>query len=131
MDNKGYYFNKILVLTDGTCGSACSYFASKLLLNKKAWVVSMGGVVGTEMGIASFAGGNVFDWTPYLQYLKGYLNETNQNYNGTLDYLPTSAATRYNFGEVYIGSDDIPREYLHMKPSDHINNWDFTNPLTA
>jgi hypothetical protein len=91
MDNGNYYFDKIVVLTDGTCGSACNYFASKLKEDKRAWLVSAGGVIGQPMDIASFAGGNVEDWEPFVDYINQYTSQTQTSLNNRPVNLPSSA----------------------------------------
>ena len=52
-------FNHIVLLTDGTCGSACSLFSTKMMLSRRAVAVSYGGLLGQAMDTSSFAGGNV------------------------------------------------------------------------
>jgi hypothetical protein len=91
IDNGGYYFDKIIILTDGTCGSACAYFATKMKVDQKAYLVSTGGVVGQPMDIAAFAGGNVEDWQPYLDDVNYYLTQNGLTMQNQLKYLPTSA----------------------------------------
>ena len=61
-----YHFDKIIVLTDGRCGSACAYFVSQLRENNKVRVVSYGGIYGEPLATSSFAGGNVLTWDAVL-----------------------------------------------------------------
>jgi len=57
-----YYFEKIAILVDGTCGSAASLFPSKMRYHGKALLVSVGGLIGQPLETSSYAGGNVLDW---------------------------------------------------------------------
>ena len=91
MNNGGYYFDKIIVLTDGTCGSACAYFSTKLKQDKKAWIVSAGGVLGQDMDISSFAGGNVEDWDSYVNSIQSWLDYAKTTMTNQPVQLPTSA----------------------------------------
>jgi hypothetical protein len=51
--------DNVVVLTDGTCGSACSQFISKMYVDNLVTTVSFGGVQGEEMDISAFNGGDV------------------------------------------------------------------------
>jgi hypothetical protein len=98
-----YSFSKILVLTDGLCGSACSLFASKLRYHGKAALLTFGGRAHEMMDSSSFAGGNVLEWDSFIRYLR-IVNASNG-----LDYLPTTAITRFNFRQMYCGNERLPR----------------------
>jgi hypothetical protein len=91
MDNSNYYFDKIIVLTDGTCASACAYFATKLKQDEKAWIVSAGGIRGQPMDISSSIGGNVYDWESFVAYIDLYLAYYSVTMPNQPVQLPTSA----------------------------------------
>jgi len=45
----GFSYQKVLVLTDGLCGSTCSLFLTKMRYHGKAATVSVGGVQGLTL----------------------------------------------------------------------------------
>ena len=59
--------------------------------NSKAWIITMGGIKDVEMDIASFAGGNVYDWSPWVNYVQSYLRYSYISLVNEPDFLPTSA----------------------------------------
>ena len=52
----------IKIVTDGTCGSACSQFVSGPYLTGSATLYTYGGVPGEPMDISAFQAGNVLEW---------------------------------------------------------------------
>lgn len=52
-------FDEIIIVSDGTCGSACSTFVSKLMTSNNVRVVTIGGRKGGVIDSSSFAGGGV------------------------------------------------------------------------
>lgn len=112
-----FFFKSVTVLTDGTCGSACALFASQLQSNKKATVVSYGGIVGrtVPLSTASFAGGNVLEYGTVATYAYFYGGRT----AGLPPMMTSTAAARFNFNEYYEDNDlSTPREFL-KRPADH------------
>ncbi|XP_065184777.1 uncharacterized protein LOC135815413 [Sycon ciliatum] len=63
------YFRNILFLTDGTCGGACALLLSKLQLDGRAKVTTLGGVYNEPMD-TSFTGGFVEDWPEELEKIR-------------------------------------------------------------
>jgi len=122
-----FEFEKIIVLTDGICGSSCSQFTSKLRYHGKAAIVGQGGIVGQPMESSSFTGGNVQDWIPLVQSMQGLIPGFSQ--------LPTSAKMRYNYREEYLGNEQTPREFQRIVPDARIDDWSApflaTNDLNA
>ena len=51
-----YYWSKMVIVTDGTCGSACSLFSSKMGYYGAATLVSVGGIFGHVAETSSFTG---------------------------------------------------------------------------
>lgn len=51
--------DKLIILTDGTCGSTCASFTKIPQEDEKATFVGVGGVWGDSMDVSSFAGGFV------------------------------------------------------------------------
>lgn len=118
-------FDKILIITDGRCGSACSYFISKLRTADKVRVLSYGGHWGQPMDTSAFSGGNVENWANFLPNLRKEHNITGLPW---MTPLPTTGIATFNFREMYNPNDTIPRQFLRM-PADYIlPYWD---PLRA
>ena len=83
------YFKSIYVLTDGTCGSACGLFLSKLKFasNFKNIYGIGGGYDGNHVfESSSYAGGGAFNWNDIVKYY----NLVSAN-DSSISYLPTSA----------------------------------------
>ncbi len=102
-----YYFNKILVLTSGDCGSSCSQMISRMQENGVK-VVGWGGVKEMPMDISSYNGGEV----------KQLSNEFTK-----YPVFKTTADLRWNFNEMYVRSNtEMPREFLRLEPDFRVNN---------
>ena len=111
-------FDKILIVSDGRCGSACSYFISKLRIANKARVMTYGGIWGKQMDSSAFAGGNVYEWSSFVTDLASY---------GTFSWakqLPTSAVTAFNFREMYNPGESYPRQFTPMYADWVLPYWD-------
>ncbi|CAF1238305.1 unnamed protein product [Rotaria sordida] len=123
------YFKSIYVLTDGSCGSACSLFLSKLKYAsnfKKIYGIG-GGYYNNDNDLfesSSYAGGGAFNWNDLVQYH----NQIN-NDSSSIDYLPTSAYLNLNVFELYINAldRDYPREFLKQPIDRRLNSGDYFN----
>ena len=127
LQNPSKYFQSIYVLTDGTCGSACSLFVSKLRYASNVKLIyGIGGGYNHEnlFESSSYAGGGAFDWNTIVQYSK----EMGQK-DSSIDYLPTSAFLNLNVFEIYIRelSETYPREYLKQPIDRKLNNANYFN----
>lgn len=111
-------FDKILIVSDGRCGSACSYFISKLRIANKARVMTYGGIWGKQMDSSAFAGGNVLEWSSFIAdvSLSGKFSWAKQ--------LPTSAIAALNFREVYNPGESYPRQFTPMYADWVLPYWD-------
>lgn len=107
-------FSQILIVTDGLCGSACSYFITKLRYHGKAALLGHGGILNQSMETSSFAGGNVEDWPAFVQTVDD---------ESVVAQLPTTAFTRFNFHQLYLGNEEIPREFQRYEPDFRIVNF--------
>jgi len=130
IENAGHYFKKIAIISDGTCGSACNYFVTKFVVSGAAFVLSYGGITGQVMDSCSFAGGDVEDWQSWIeQDLQGpppY--DFYDSMNPAPLQLPTSAATRFNFAEVYYPGETNPREFNRYPANKHVDTfWGYTD----
>jgi hypothetical protein len=94
----------VIVLTDGTCGSACAQFISKMTQNNRALVVALGGYLNNSsdvMRTGSFPGGNVVE-----------LPGSAQSILPNLDTFKTSAKARFNMHQSFNSlSSNLPLEF--------------------
>ena len=109
-----YHFDKIMVLTDGRCGSSCAYFVSQLRENNKVRVVSYGGIYGEPLATSSFAGGNVLSWD--------YITDTLPSYpqNPFSAYIAFNLRANYSPGK-YPGT---PRQFDRLEADWYLPIWD-------
>jgi hypothetical protein len=112
-----FWFDKAIIITDGLCASACSYFATKMQLAGKAKVVTLGGLRGQPIDISSVNGGNVLDYPQFVADVQqgGYI----------LPDPPTSATISFNFHEMYTNTDinALPREFIALSPDWNMDFW--------
>ena len=124
--NNSKYFQSISILTDGTCGSACGLFLSKLKYAsnfKMSYGIGGGYNEGEDLfESSSYGGGGAFNWNVIVKYSK----EMNDG-NSSINYLPTSAYLNLNVFELYINelSKDYPREFLKQSIDRKLNTGDF------
>lgn len=117
-----YHFDKIIVLTDGRCGSSCAYFVTQLRENNKVRVVSYGGIYGEALSTSSFAGGNVYNWE--------YISKT--ALNNQVPKSPYSSYIAYNIRENF--SNDrypTPRQFERLEADWYMPMWDSINRYAA
>ena len=108
-----YYFEKIFLVTDGTCGSACSYFISKLQKEGGATVMTYGGsqLASLYPDISSFAGGNVVQYAQLAQIVA----ESGE----PLPPIPSNAVLTFNFHEMFMIGSSVPREFQRFQGDYH------------
>jgi len=113
-------FDKIIVLTDGTCGSSCAYFLSHLRSTDKVRVVSYGGANGLPLATSSFAGGNVYQYDAIVRGAieGGYQTAAN------IHYMDHNAVTTFNFRANYHTNEQIPRQFKREEADWHVSYWD-------
>jgi hypothetical protein len=126
-NNLDYFFKSINVVTDGTCGSACSLFTAQLLSHRNLFQgqsVRMFSFCGynpnEKMDTSSFAGGNVLD----TMGLAEVFSQTNYNDTQLPQQFLTSAIARFNFHEYYVNAEaTIPREFIKLPADTHFNGY--------
>lgn len=125
------YFRSIYILTDGTCGSACSLFLSKLrFASNFKMIYGIGGGYNHNddhhlFESSSYADGGTFQWNDIVTYHNRFSLEN----SSSIHYLPTSAYFNLNLYETYINAfnSDYPREFLkqpidrRLRISDYFN----------
>eukprot|EP01105_Mastigella_eilhardi_P028044 TRINITY_DN89_c1_g3_i4.p1 TRINITY_DN89_c1_g3~~TRINITY_DN89_c1_g3_i4.p1 ORF type:complete len:586 (+),score=82.25 TRINITY_DN89_c1_g3_i4:488-2245(+) len=116
----GCHLDRLLVLSEGTCGSACSQFVSHLQSSGRARILTYGGDEASVMDGSSFAGGNVMIWQTYIAMFE----EAGVPADQLPPVLPTSASARFNNHESYYGSDyTVPREFYLIPGDYHAYDW--------
>eukprot|EP01100_Stratorugosa_tubuloviscum_P002689 TRINITY_DN163_c0_g2_i1.p1 TRINITY_DN163_c0_g2~~TRINITY_DN163_c0_g2_i1.p1 ORF type:complete len:706 (-),score=303.08 TRINITY_DN163_c0_g2_i1:139-2256(-) len=102
-----YTSNQIIIVTNGFCGSMCSYFANHIALYNPVKTVVLGGMLSRkQMQYTAFPGGQVMD-DPYLysSLLQLRMNISCCSPDPHNDIVPrlllTTAAYRYTIREVY------------------------------
>lgn len=108
------YFDKIIVLTDGRCGSSCAYFVSQLRENNKVRIVSYGGLYGEPLATSSFAGGNVYTW----DYVRSVVTTVPAN--------PYSSYVAFNVRENFSPASypSTPRQFERLEADWYLPIWD-------
>ena len=147
------WFTQVGLVTDGTCGSACSLFSTLLTTNGDAVAFSYGGQANTAMDISSFCGGNVLEYDDVLhatalskriaslssQRLSDYDRSRNETFVDSFMPMPTKATSRMNWYmammETHMSAapdgshgedysfDPLPRQMYIVPARKHINKW--------
>eukprot|EP00121_Abeoforma_whisleri_P011525 Awhi_evm1s10630 len=133
---ENFYWSDIRLVSDGTCGSACALFSTKLWLHEKARIFTYGGLAQDNvMNFAAFHGGNVEEddefWRKVVfTTVSGALlsnNYTMVEHLHTMN-LDTAGMYRFNFHEGYhiglrsMGDNPLPREFYKIGGDVHLNN---------
>ena len=109
-----YHFDKIIVMTDGRCGSSCAYFVTQLRENNKVRLLSYGGIYGEPLATSSFAGGNVLNWD--------FVTDT----VSTLPASPYSSYIAFNLRANYSPGKypGTPRQFERLEADWYLPLWD-------
>jgi len=98
------------------CGSACAHFTSQLrFYNKVKAVLTHGGILGQDLAISSFPGGDVLPWAQFTTLV---------NDSTIIAQFPTNAIANFNHHESYLGDSDTPCEFEKYTADYHIYMWD-------
>jgi len=110
-----YYFPKILFSTDGACVSTCNSVITHLKDTNNIITLSYGGLLGLDLDIASFAGGNVVDWADFVSAIAD---------NNYASLMTCSASIRFTHHEVYAEGATLPKEYVRQPSDYHAYMWE-------
>lgn len=114
-----WVFDKIIVLTDGRCGSACSYFVTKLRLSDKVRIASYGGIYGEDLSVSQYAGGQVIEWNSFIDELKNKGIEEEW-----IKPFPTTSISSFNFLQTFTDLNmTIPLQYIKITADFEIPLW--------
>eukprot|EP00056_Hartaetosiga_gracilis_P021838 m.26732 g.26732 ORF g.26732 m.26732 type:complete len:1150 (-) comp9293_c0_seq1:259-3708(-) len=135
-------FPDIAILTDGTCGSACSLFSTNLLFSPNITVFSFGGVptTGDDIGmdLSSFGGANVYEWDQIwrniaiareaVAFADLFTKENIDTKAEDITFnLPTPATTRFAFHMIlnrHLGDNALPREWYNIPAHKQFGIWE-------
>lgn len=144
---RGYesgYWTQVSFVSDGTCGSACALFTQGIQTNGDAVAFTYGGVAGTAMDVASFAGGNVEEYDSFWPNLAfaaklGHLaslgaapwSEAHEHtWVAHPIAFPTKASARFNWNMMFVeamGDDALPRQFYLIPGRKHFDFWASTD----
>ena len=111
---------QIVILSDGSCGSACSFFEGRLAVDNSAVVVTYGGLMNRPMDTSSFGGGGVTSgWESYVQQL---VNLTAAELSQVPEFLST-ADVSFSSSEYYLPNQALPREWLLVQARYRLPIW--------
>lgn len=114
--------DRVLVLTDGTCGSTCATFMHRLQAGSYARVAGVGGIKYTQMVTSSFAGG----FTASLETLNALYSEK----DAIPDFPTNGGLHSFAWAELYDKSrPTVPAQYAYRQPDLRLDFWDFDGPL--
>jgi hypothetical protein len=131
----------LIILTDGTCGSACGFFVHFFQHLEKARVVSLGGLYKEgEMNVASFDGAPVFDSTTIIAILEVEQSLMDCKISEIPPTMPSTASFTVSYLELYpykpkiaafekLKTDTkLPVEFTKNPADFHLWRWDlFSN----
>jgi hypothetical protein len=126
--SKPWRFSRVMVLTDGQCGSACSQMISHLRYRGVAAIIAKGGLVFENVETSSYAGGNYLFWDDMVADIQKV--PSLQQSTGA-DHLPTNAFVSFNFNEMYLGDSVYPREYTKMEADVQLKSWNFEEDMAV
>ena len=109
-----YHFDKIIVITDGRCGSSCAYFVTQLREHNKVRLVSYGGLYGEPLATSSFAGGNVYTW----DYIRSVVSSATANPFSS--YVAFNVRANYSPGKY----PATPRQMERLEADWYLPIWD-------
>lgn len=113
-----HLFQKIIVLSDGLCGSTCAVFTSHLNEIDHVETAVIGGILNQGQQSWSFPGGLVLSYDALVQ-LSGELGVTGPF---VPNRFPNSAGVRFAWLEIYPWREsdpsNVPLEFLFV-PADH------------
>jgi len=111
---------QIVILSDGSCGSACSFFEGRLAVDNSAVVVTYGGLMNRPMDTSSFGGGGVTSgWESYVQQL---VNLTAAELSQVPEFRST-ADVSFSSSEYYLPDQALPREWLLVQARYRLPVW--------
>lgn len=123
--------SNIKVLTDGTCGSACSQFVSRPYLTGAATMYTYGGFQDEAMDISAFNAGNVLSWNDvWKQHTQALLVShafVSPTQTPPAHWPPATGYFRYSYTAQrfpdLLGPRSTWREMYILPASHHLQYW--------
>lgn len=110
---------RLVVLTDGLCGSTCATFVARLQERARARVVGVGGLKWQALQSQSFAGGFVTT----VDALNALLAAANES---TIPEFPTTAVWQLAWGELYSATEtEQPMQFANLPTEFNLDYWDY------
>ncbi|KAF9367046.1 hypothetical protein CPB97_006459, partial [Podila verticillata] len=97
--------SKIIILTDGQCGSACGLTSNYFVHRHGVKAVAVGGHKNTSLSMFSFTGASVMDTDAYIDSFEQL------GLKPTIQRLPYANSASVGVALGYLGNDTIPLEY--------------------
>ncbi|KAG0333687.1 hypothetical protein BG000_008960 [Podila horticola] len=97
--------SKIIIMTDGQCGSACGMTSDYLVHRHGVKAVAVGGHHNTPLSMFSFPGASVLDTDSYIESFELLGVES------PIQRLPYENSVAVGVTLVYSGNDTVPLEY--------------------
>ncbi|KAG0035589.1 hypothetical protein BGZ81_005567 [Podila clonocystis] len=97
--------SKIIIMTDGQCGSACGMTSDYLVHRHGVKAVAVGGHHNTPLSMFSFPGASVLDTDSYIEAFESLGVES------PIRRLPYENSVAVGVTLVYSGNDTVPLEY--------------------
>lgn len=125
------FFEKIIIVSNGICGSSCGQFVNLLRTSDRVRTVYVGGLPGVDADPASYAGGARFDYATLLTQLPVLaaaqlptirMNQPILAFNGWESYKTCASYFR----------GDAPSDMFLGKADARVDHWDYVaTPLTG
>merc|ERR550532_1775710 len=113
--------SKLLILTDGLCGSTCATFMMVINEHQVATTVGVGGISEFTMAVSSFAGGAVSNMD--------VMGRIGKLANRSIPQFSTSAGWQFTWYELYSQVyTNSPVQFVMQPPTVRIPWWDFPHP---
>lgn len=97
--------SKIIILTDGRCGSACGMTSDFFVHRHGVQAIAVGGHHGTPLSMFSFPGASVLDTDGYIESFEEL------GLAAPIQRLPYANSVAVGVTMVYSGEDTVPLEY--------------------
>eukprot|EP00127_Corallochytrium_limacisporum_P001996 Clim_evm3s97 gene=Clim_evmTU3s97 len=114
-----HHFDNVVIVSDGTCGSACSLFLGQMRRYGRAAVYTYGGILGEPMNSSAFTGGGIIvSW-----------QDAARQYGFTA--FPTNVDMSVNHLTLFIGQTEKPFEYELLEGDARGEVYDTTRLMSA
>ncbi len=138
------WWSQIAFVSDGTCGSACALFLQGIQSSGDAVGFTYGGIANQPLDVASFAGGNVEEYTQFTAELalarriarlaSQDLDEWSKAHvNSFVDSpvpMSTKSTARFNWNMMFVkvmtddpNSKPLPRQFYLIPARKHLSHW--------